>query len=531
MTGLATVGVVTRSDPTERAGSAVARRPLAARVWDALGSRAFLRVVVIVFVAVASVFAVVIRWGSRVMTDAGILAIGSHGVVPDEDRHLGAILFYADRGWWRGPVITDLDERYLRMGELERDPSYLYHWMMSLVVDLLRLVTDDYNVTVIAIRLVTVLIGAAGLVIAYRLLRRLAVPAAIAGLTVAGLSLTGRYVWQSAGASYDIPSTVLFLLFLLVAVRVLQGGGVLDLGLAAMLAALTSITKYTFLPFAGAGVIVLVIVLTVRLRRAGPGALRESLSAAWRDGRLRVLAISVGLLIAAGLFIERIGVNLIVYRAVEPGCASVHDAIACQAYAIFRRNESARAAYLQAVADGATPAHWEPFAYTGEWLQRYYTSLFFYAGRTSTLRIDPVTLALVALVAALVIVLVLTNRRRIFRSGPVVFVAAIAGAYVLGTYAFNVTTYLRYEQYFAHQGRYLLPVLPVVYALVIWLAVGAMRRLHGRARPAVLIPLGAAVGAAVVLHTHVIAFAMHVHSRGWFSPIGNALIDLVRSVI
>jgi hypothetical protein len=478
-----------------------------------MGHPSFVWICIAVYVLSGIVYALVVSPSFLYETSGGVTAVNSGVVVPDEDRHIGAILYYADRGWWRGPVITDLPAAELVKGELERTPSYLYYYVMSIFVSGFHLFSTDYDATVVFIRLLTLLIGAAGLVVVWKLLGQLGFGPRTAGFATAAFSLTGRWVWQGAGVSYDVPSTVLFFLFLLFAVYALKGRGAHHVLLAATFGLLSGITKYTYVPFVGVGLILL-LVLFLRDSRSATGSAFGSLVSTVR-ARSKAFWFSVAAaVVAGGLFVERIGWNVIRYRAVEPSCPSVHDEIACQNFGIYVRNATARQDYLDALSAGQPPAQYSPFEYTGEWLNRYYSSLFFYIGRTSERQINQVTLLLCAAIVLVLVVMLVVNRTPLLFNRTITFVASICAVYVLATYAVNVNTYLRYEQYYAHQGRYLLPVLPLLYALIVRLIVSNWRRIRGVWRYMVC-PVVAIVGVA--------AFVAHLQFRGLllFPPFSN----------
>lgn len=498
-------------------------------VFEKLASPGLVYLAIAVYIVTGIGFAVLIQWGHPFETALGAIAIGSHTPVPDEHRHIAAILMYADRGWWLGPVLTELAPEELVKGELTRNPSYLYHYVLSILLSGFRLITLEYDATVIFLRIVTLLIGAAGLYVVWRMLSVIGFGPRTAGFATVALSLTGRYVWQGAAVNYDVPATVLFFLFLYAAARVIRDRSPLQLVLAALWAALASITKYTYLPFAGLG-LVLLIVIYVRALRANGERLGEQWRAQLRAAPVRMWSALGALAVATVLFVERIGTNLVVYRAVEPSCAAVFDAEACQQFAIYRRNENARAQYLEAIANGHPPAQYEPFQYTGDWLHRYYTSLYFYMGRETTWQVHQFVYVLLAIVLAVLIVMLAANRTKLVFSPGVAFVGAVSAVYVVGTYLLNLNTYLRYEQYFAHQGRYLLVVLPILYALLVrlawnnWLAIPG---LAGRILRPSLVVVGAL---AFVVHTALVAFAPYTGAQFWFSDYGEALRDWLKAL-
>ncbi|MFE2008975.1 hypothetical protein ACFW6U_27295, partial [Pseudomonas guariconensis] len=55
-------------------------------------------------------------------------------VVPDGNRHIGAIYYFAEQPILNGPFFDNMEPRDLWMGDLERFPSYLYYYLVSFPV-------------------------------------------------------------------------------------------------------------------------------------------------------------------------------------------------------------------------------------------------------------------------------------------------------------------------------------------------------------------------------------------------------------
>src|SRR5690606_35189218 len=56
------------------------------------------------------------------------------GVVPDGNRHIAAINYFAERPALTAPFINDQADNQLWMGDLERFPSYFYYYLLSFPV-------------------------------------------------------------------------------------------------------------------------------------------------------------------------------------------------------------------------------------------------------------------------------------------------------------------------------------------------------------------------------------------------------------
>ncbi|HEY4268837.1 MAG TPA: glycosyltransferase family 39 protein [Galbitalea sp.] len=483
-----------------------------------MGRPSFVWWTIAFYVVCGIAFSIAIHWGTVSTDSAGNEIVSSNFIVPDEDRHTAAILYYADRGWWRGPVISHLNSQYLVEGELQREPSFLYYWVMSIVVSALRLITTSYDVAVVVLRLINVAFGALGLFIVWRTLLRTRIGPRTAALAVLALSLTGRYVWQGAGVTYDMPSLLLFFAFVYCAVALLTGGGLHNLFFAAAWAVLVSITKYTYMPFVGVGLVVVILLYWSAVRREGPGRFRADLTASFRDARLRSIGALVLVLVGSVLFVERIVGNLLRFHAVEPDCADVHSAAACSSFLIYQRNVDAKRLYLDGLAHGNAPATFDPFTFTGDWLDRYYRSLYFYLTRDSPLQVSTIAMVLLAIVIVAIIIFIAVNRTPVLVTQAGWFIAGISAAYLVGIYAFNLHTYLSVEKYYAFSGRYILAIMPFAYAAVIRIVVTNWRRVRGAWRPWIGIPLIVVTTVTALVNSTVIAFLTFGRGAGWFEP-------------
>src|SRR5688572_21436696 len=71
----------------------------------------------------------------------------------DEDFHLGVIRLYADNFW---PVLPEDAGSSGVFGAIARDPSFLFHWLMSFPYRLIGVFTDSQTATVIIMRLINI---------------------------------------------------------------------------------------------------------------------------------------------------------------------------------------------------------------------------------------------------------------------------------------------------------------------------------------------------------------------------------------
>lgn len=498
----------------------------AVRVWQLAERPWFWPAVLIGFAATAVFFSVVVYIPRELASVDGIPFIARESRVPDEFRHIGNIFYYATLPLSSGPIITNAPDAALWLGEVERFPSYLYYYVMSFPTRALQATGMSHEAVVIVLRLLTATTGLASLVLVRRVLLALGASVAVVGWTAVAVALTGRFVWQSAAVSYDMPSMALFLLFLLAGVRVMQTASARWYLVLVASAFTVSVTKYTYMPF----VVVAVVALTVWVayasrRRAGP-SLVASARSAFVSARASTISLSLLVVVTAGLFIERIITNYVRFGDADPDCDLVHTRDVCMAnYDIFSRNELARSEYLAQVADGSrAPAHYAPLEYTGTWADIYYQSTFFYRGPGTAWGVSTVILVLgfiALIVAAAVIVL---NARALLRTPTRVFIATMSVLYAAGIYFFNLRTYLSVETYFAHSGRYLLPIEG--FAIAATLAGGAvlLRAVPQARRGLVYIGCLAFIAIVALTHNSIVSFLAYAVDPAWYSELARTFM-------
>jgi hypothetical protein len=475
----------------------------------------------VLFVVFGAVFAVVLHY-PIVDGNGNVPYLGT--IAPDEHRHIANILFYAHRSVTAGPIIDSVPTRDLAMGEVLRFPSYFYYYVMSFPVKVMINEALPYSWIVVFLRLVNLVFGVLGLVVMRRLLKAMGFSDSIAVLSVIVLAFTGRYIWQSAAVSYDAPGMTLFLGCLLYSARFVHAPSPGTLAKAVITGGWAIIAKYTFVPFVVVAIVVAVALVAQRDGLRGVVDVRHAVSS-FRDGlRRRTVRTSGWLLafvVAAGLIIERYGVNLVRYRQFNPDCDKLHTHQQCLMFDIYARNYGAERVHDLAVLNGQQQTPLDVLEFIGRWCTTYLQSIFFYRDRNSTWAINPVVSVLGTLVfvgACLVTVLAF---RSLIRTRAFVWGFAVAGVYVVAMFVFNLQTYLRLDNDYAFSGRYLLPVLPIIYAFTIVSAMAFWRSLPVGWRRVAIIPVLLVMLVVLVFYSAPVAFFAYARDPSWYT--GTAL--------
>ncbi|WP_316311683.1 hypothetical protein, partial [Clavibacter michiganensis] len=104
-------------------------------------------------------------------------------------------------------------------------------------------------------------------------------------------------------------------------------------------------------------------------------------------------------------------------------------------------------------------------------------------------------------------------------SRATVWAFAIAAVYVVAMLVFNVRTVLQLDQELAFSGRYLLPVLPIVYAFALAAGLASWRSLPVGVRRVAGVPLAVVVLVVLVLYSTPVAFFANARDPSWYSDV------------
>lgn len=382
----------------------------------------------------------------------------------DEDFHLGIIRLYAHHlgpFWSSQPANADM------FGAVARDPSYLYHFLMSFPYRLISLFTSDQTIQVLLLRALNIGLFASGVILFRRLLLKSAASKALVHVCILLFVLIPIVPFLAAQINYDNLLLPITGVALLLAVRLdtiltkqkrLDAKTILQLVTVCLLA---SLVKYAFLPIF-VTIMGFVIVRAWQYRRSKPKLL-SSLTSSWRalSGWLR-LGLIVCLVLASGLFVERYGVNLIRYHEPVPDCSKVLTLKQCSAYGAWVRD------YDYEIANVQGPR--SPVTFTREWLYGMWLRTLFAVGGPSTdfetrgpllvPGIGVIALAGVSLVAVLITAPRLLKKY----NTPVLWLFAAVGiSYISVLWLDEYKAFLHTGHPVAINGRYLLPVtLPVL---------------------------------------------------------------------
>lgn len=443
------------------------RGAVARRVRDVLGSRWFWRVSVGFFAAQA----------------AYIALVGRFSMAFDEFYHLGAIRAYA-KVW--APWQVQQPSGPATLGALTADGSYLYHYLMSFPYRIITSLTHDQTIQIISLRLIDIGFVIVGLYIFRRLLSRLGMSAWSRHLVLAGVMLLPVTPQLAGQLTYDTLFFMVSGLVFLALVRLVQDFRrskqlwLVDIAWVLTLTALACQVKYAFLPLALGGV-GYIIWMVLRDSKKGyfdmAGTWLEWRQDIARSGSLFAVGV---LMLAAVLFVQRFGLNLVRYGSVTPNCAAVLGEKRCLAFDPYARDNGFERDNLKSYLRKKDKA-----LYPITWGRQMVRELYFTVGPRDINYPPGLPLPVSYITGYIIIIsglaIVLLGAKRLWRKSDTTRLLIVVSAfYVMALFVTNMSAYLSTGVPVAIHGRYVLQLLPLwgflVYAVVVdWKRLRAYR--------------------------------------------------------
>lgn len=388
----------------------------------------------------------------------------------DENFHFGIIKIYAHQ---LSPFFASAPPDSAAYGDLVRNPSYLYQYLMSFPYRFIALFIHSEAIQVIILRFINIGLFAAGLFAFRKLLLRLRISPGITNLSLLMLVCIPVVPFLAGQINYD---NLLFLLIPIITLLALTCGqsisktghlpAVSFITLLVM-CMLSSLVKYAFLPIFLALMAYLIIIVIYRKNH------KIVFARTWQSFRslktwTKIILI-ISLVVAGGLFAERYGVNLIKYHSLQPDCAKIETLDQCLQYGPWGRNYTIKANLqaAEAAGDSITP---DPsgILFLPNWVAGMVHRLYFainydyinYYGL-------PIPIGLAAVIGFVGIILFAIFCRSMFRNNRQLFLIALVSiVYILSLLYVNYTDYLKFKTMLAINGRYLILVLPFVFAFL-----------------------------------------------------------------
>ncbi len=387
---------------------------------------------------------------------------GRYPMAFDEDFHLGIIRLYAHHisPFWSGqPENADM------FGAVARDPSYLYHYLMSFPYRLISLFTDSLTAQVIILRFLNIGLFVTGLGLYRRLLLKTGASKPLVHLSLLVLVLLPIVPLLAAQINYDnlfLPLTALALI-LTVSFDEKLTKGKFDVKLLLQLLVVclaTSLVKYAFLPVLVAVIGFVLVRVTMRYRSVSK--IWTGFAVGWKQfaGWSRI-GLVVSLVLLSGLFVERYGLNIMRYHTPIPDCSKVLTVEQCSEYGPWIRD------YTFKIHKVAGPHN--PVEFTHEWFYGMWLRTFFAVDGPASefqtrgpLVIPSISAIIFALASGLVLIITSPRLLKRYRGSVLALFMAVTLVFVGLLWLDEFAAFIRTAQPVAINGRYLLPVMPLV---------------------------------------------------------------------
>lgn len=381
-------------------------------------------------------------------------------LIPDAGTHIAKIKLFARDGL--DPFIQNQEGFYF-VGEMIRRGDTLYHYLMSLVYRGSFFVGDgnttpelagENTETILLLRFTNIFFVLAGLVLFYLLMKRLGLSAVVRNISLFMMANTMMFIFVASSINYD---NMLFLMsmavfyFLVVFMQTRSLYGLLML-LGSL--AIAGLVKKSFLPI-GLVVLLLVVYYTCVYRHSIKEQVLNVLNSSWRK-KVAYSALLVFVLLFSGLFIERYGVNIVSYGTLNPGCLQVHTYEQCSESPLFTRGQRFR----------NTPTTYElqPPEFTYKWSNRMRESVFGVLSHKTFSETKIMTYGSYLFIGLMIFAAIRKFNLKEREINTLLFISIYFVIVLLGVNYFGA--YMTSGQFgIALQGRYVFPVLPVLFAL------------------------------------------------------------------
>lgn len=377
----------------------------------------------------------------------------------DEGQHLGLIELYSHR---LNPVVFYQPPEWDTLGAVTNNASFVFHYLMSWPLRVMRSFTDSYFVQVLSLRLIMILLFILGLVWLRKAFKKLELDPGFSNLALLLIvSVPGLAVLPGA-INYDNAMFLVLGMFTYCSIDLLKSRqpSFTKITTFVVLSILGVLIKPSFLVIAGVTAAFLAYDL---LKAHGWGGVWVKLWKSTSNQTLLVKTISViGIGLALGLFLVRPIANRLRFQDFTPSCVQILNEQRCQKNYTAARNLEFKAA--------------KPSTFIPSTPQKYLTEYWLPGMAGTGARVLPVSMTsptitwLILISFCMSSLLVLAYTKDLLRNRFYRFFLVIALLYVAVLFRVNYVSYVELGQPVSINGRYLLPILPFLLPifLIVW---------------------------------------------------------------
>ncbi len=257
----------------------------------------------------------------------------------DEEYHLGIIDIYSRQ---LSPFIYIQPPEASFHGDITRYGSYMFHYLMSFPYRLTQVLNLDLQSTVITMRLICIGFVVAGLFVFRAFLLRAGLTKSLSHLAIGFFTLIPLVPFAMSQINYDslaflLIATIFYLAFRSTETSSKQIHWIISL---LSVSALACLVKFTILPIAFSAVLFVGIVLYKKHKKQTFKFLGKQIK---NLPKLQLIGLSILFIFAVGMFGERYGTNLVKYQTIEPKCHKIHSRDSCIQYTVWKRDTTWKA--------------------------------------------------------------------------------------------------------------------------------------------------------------------------------------------
>lgn len=416
--------------------------------YKIINSRKFFYVVIGLFFLQASWFALTVQYPMAF----------------DENYHFGIIQFYSHQ--WL-PFMSQQPQGSEAFGDLIRYDSYMFHYLMSFPYRLIAAFVSDQVTQIIILRFINIALFIGGIFLFRNLLRRLNVSDALIHFLFLILVFIPIVPFLAATINYDNLAFLVMPLFVALAIRCSEAlrNGKLPANIAVSffaVGAFGSLVKYAFAPIFLAAIAYLAIVW---IRSDSRQKILKNMKHSFlRDSFFAKLLLIIVAITSIGLLAERYGTNFLQYHRYEPSCEKIRPISECIQYGPWGRDYK-----IKAMVDMTNPPH-DPAIplFLPVWVGNYMYRLYF-AINHNYAAYDPLPIPYYAayVIGLFGFILCLLFWKTIFKANRhMMLLALIMAAYVISLLYVNFTGFLKGHTITAANGRYLILIMPLLFAML-----------------------------------------------------------------
>jgi hypothetical protein len=370
------------------------------------------------------------------------------GIPPDENYHIYVSEFYSET-----LLIPENTEQTYRYGEITRVP-YFSFWLNARLINLNFTNVEDY----IILRFFNLIISLGSLIVVYLISKEVINKKYFNLLPVFLLSNTLMFVFLSSAVSYDNLSNLFVFLTVYFFVKYLKYKKPSSLLYLIIFQVLAILTKFTVAP------VIFIEFVFLTLFVVKHKNLRDILKNIF--SKHKPLLVVTFFVLSLGFLLY--GVNLIKYRSVRVPCDKVLTVEQCMHNAIYARGKTLDKYSFTNISElkDILKARITPFEYFTDWVMAMTQRVFGILGHKVVLMHKYFANVYIFLFFVLSFIAVRKWKKKDMIETNLIVITTF---YILVLLVFqNYKTYFKRDMFgLALQGRYLFPILPIVYIILI----------------------------------------------------------------